>query len=196
MQRLFYIVIFLSLMTQAAGQYNFMRPGIFYMPPGAPGRVTTGMNSDDVSYNPGLNFSLETGINISSLSGFNSVTSYFSPELFVPVNSKFSFEVGGIFMSTSFNTSVEQFTDRMNDFIAFARGIYTVNEKLVVYGEFAKSVFTTLPQQNSDFESITMGMEYWVTPGFRIGASVTSTTGINPYYLNSRPPFGYSVFER
>lgn len=157
----------------------------------APGSLSSGMNRDDVSYNPGLRYSLQTGINYNVLSGFNSVTSFFSPELFIPVNAKFAFEVGGTFMTTSFNSSVEQFTGRMNNFIAFARGIYSVNENLIVYGEYARSMLHNFPQQNAGFESITMGMEYWVTPSFRIGASVTSTTGINPYYLNNLNPYGY-----
>lgn len=163
------------------------------MPVPAPGSLNSGMNRDDVSYNPGMRYSLQTGLNYNFLSGFNSVTSFFSPELFVPVNAKFAIEVGGIFMSTSFNNSVEQFTGRMNDFIAFARGIYSVNENFTVYGEYSRSMLNIIPEQGTHFESFTMGMEYWVTPGFRIGASVTSTTGINPYYLNNLNPYGYRI---
>ena len=163
------------------------------MPVPPPGSLGSGMNLDDVSYNPGLRYSLQTGLNFNFLSGFNSVTSFFSPEVFIPVNAKFAFEIGGTFMSTSFNNSVEQFTGRMNDFIAFARGIYSVNKKLIIYGEYARSMFINIPQQGTEFESITMGMEYWVTPAFRIGASVTSTTGINPYYLNNLNPYGYRI---
>lgn len=189
MQKIVAILLFAFILIPVSGQYRYHHPGIFYYP-----AINPGENSDETGIpaeSPWLRYSIETGMMFSSLSGYNSVLSFVSPKVFIPAGSKFVFEVGGTFVSSSFSGGADGFTGRSNDFIGYARGIFSLNERTTVYGEVAKSIYSTNPFGSTNpsalkgFESYTLGMEYFITPNFRIGASVTSVNGPDPRYLYS-----------
>jgi len=84
---------------------------------------------------------------------------------------------------------------RTSDFIMNVSGIYTVSEKMTVFGQYSKSLMNEGLFGKKGFESMTLGMEIMPLPGFRIGASVTTTTGLNPYYMYpGYMPYRYSPF--
>ncbi len=174
MKKVFIIFLFLLLLSSARAQYNYHHPSIFYYPP-----VGLGTDPDidvaaDGSYNPGLfSWYLNSGFSFMSLNGLNAMTSWISPKALLPVRSNLVMEVGATFMTTSFPGSGTEGANRYNDIIAYARGIYGVNEKLTIYGEAEKSIIAN-PQYGSGYQNITLGMEYFLTPHLRFGASITS----------------------
>ncbi len=182
-------LFFVLLSLGAIAQYNYFHPEIFYMPPFGPEKYYADKLDNGVSDNPGLQYRLQTGMQFNSLNGFNTVSSWFSPKVLLPVNSKFMVELGASFISTSFPGGGDTENQRINDLITYARGIYSVNESFTVYGQVAKSLLSKPGFENYDYESIMMGMEYFVTPNFRIGASISSYKGIDPFYMSS--PYNY-----
>lgn len=187
------IIISLFLIFSAIGlraQYNYSHPEIFQMLHLGPEKYYADKLDNGVSDNPGLQYRLQTGMHFSSLNGFNTASSWLSPKVLLPVNSKVMIEVGASFISTTFPGGEGSELQRINDLITYARGIYSVNENFTVYGQVAKSLLSKPGFENSDFESIMMGMEYFITPNLSIGASITSRRGIDPFYMDN--PFNYS----
>ena len=189
------VIFFLSVaIIPVRAQYIYHHPEIFIMPSIAPGIYDYGIDDDNVSDNPGLyGVYLQTGMSFSSLSGFNTITSWISPKAMIPVGSKLMLEIGGTFLSTSYPGTSDGVYNRYTDFIAFARGIYNVNEKLTVWGQYSRSLVNKGPLNRDGYESVTMGMEYFITPNMRFGASITSTNGINPFYLTNPYPYTYRL---
>ncbi|GEM_PF-1475026 len=189
LRKIFILLFFALLSTGLRAQYNYFHPEIFYMPLLGPEKYYADKLDNDVSDNPGLQYRLQSGMQFNSLNGFNTVSSWLSPKVLLPVNSKLMVEVGASFISSSFPGGEDTEYQRINDLITYARGIYSVNESFTVYGQVAKSILSKPGFENSDFESIMMGMEYFVTPNFRIGASITSQRGIDPFYMGN--PYNY-----
>ena len=183
------LIIFGALSVSA--QYDYRRPEIFYMPSPGPEKYYADKLDNGVSDNPGLQYRLQTGMHFSSISNFNVMTSWLSPKVLIPVNSKFMVEVGGMFSSSTLPGLGDHDSQHINSLITYARGIYSVNENFTIYGQVAKSLLKGQNSNINDFESITMGMEYYVTPNFRIGASITSQKGMDPFYLTSPYPYNY-----
>jgi len=117
-----------------------------------------------------------------SLSGFNTVNSWISPSVLLPVNSKFVINIEGTYIN-SYYPGYSDENGRISDFIMNVSGIYSINEKMTVFGQYAKSLMNEGMFGKKDFESMTLGMEFMPLPGFRIGASITTTNGLNPYYM-------------
>ena len=188
------VIIYLTLLMlfgmHAQGQSFYRHPEIFYYPSPGPEKYYADKLDNEVSDNPGLQYRMHTGMMFISLYGFNSITSYVSPKLLIPVGTRSVFEVGTTFLSTSFpgDGSIDR---RINSLVAYARGIYSVNEQMTVWGEVMKSINTGVFNESPNFESITMGMEYSITPNFRIGASITSQKGIDPFYPVAPYPGSY-----
>ena len=190
------LVIFLLTLavTGVSAQYIYHHPEIFIMPAIAPGINDSGIGDKSVSDNPELySFYLHSGMSFSSLSGFNTITSWISPKALIPVGSKLMLEVGGTFLSYSYPGTSDGAFNRYTDFIAYARGIYTMNEKLTVWGQYSRSLANKAFFNKDGYESVTMGMEYFITPNLRFGASVTSTNGLNPFYLTNPYPYTYRL---
>jgi len=181
--------IFILSGLSLSGQYNYTHPEIFYMPAPGPEKYYADKLDNGISDNPGLQYRLQTGMHFNSINDFNSISSWLSPKVLLPVNSKIMVEVGAIYISTSLPGGGDNENQRINDLITYARGIYSVNQNFTVYGQVAKSLMSKPGFENSDFESIMMGMEYFVTPNFRIGASITTRKGIDPFYMTS--PYQY-----
>jgi hypothetical protein len=187
------IIISLFLIFSALGlkaQYNYSHPEIFHTLPLGPEKYYADKLDNGKSDNPGLQYRLQTGMQFYSLNGFNTVSSWLSPKVLLPVNSKVMIEVGASFISSSFPGGEGSEMQRINDLITFARGIYSVNENFTVYGQVAKSILSKPGFENSDFESVMMGMEYYISPNFSIGASITSRRGMDPFYMGN--PYNYS----
>lgn len=186
MHRILAILFFSVLLLPANSQYRYHHPEIFYYP-----AISAGENIDgqeDQADSPWLKYSIDAGMYFSSLGGYNSMASYISPKVFIPAGSRFIIEVGGTFISGSMPGPSGERNGMSNDFIGYARGIFSVNERTTVYGEVARSLYSGSPLNSKGFESYTLGMEYFVTPNFRIGASVTSVNGTDPRHLYS--PWG------
>lgn len=165
------------------------------MPVPGPDRYYVNKLDNGVSDNPGLQYRLQAGMNFSAINSFNSLTSWVSPKLLLPIGSKLSVEVGALVSTTSMTGLGEDGEpQRINRLITYARGIYAVNQNLIVYGQFAKSLAANPISSDNDFESITMGMEYYITPNFSIGASVTSQKGFDPFYMGMPYRYGYSPY--
>ena len=192
MRRIILIVsLFIFSILGVVGQYNYMRPEIFYMPSPGPDKYYVDKLNNGVSDNPGLQYRLQTGMHFNTISGFNSLTSWVSPKVLLPVNSRIMIEAGFTYLSTSFPGSGDADNQRVNDLITYARGIYSVNTNFTIYGQVAKSLINTPGLVNTNFESVMVGMEYFVTPNFRIGASIRTQRGIDPFYLTSPYPYHY-----
>lgn len=158
------------------------------MPAPGPEKYYADKLENGISDNPGLQYRLQTGMQFNSINGFNSISSWLSPKVLLPVNSKIMVEVGATYISTSLPGNEDFENQRINDLITYARGIYSVNQNFTVYGQVAKSFMSKPGFENSDFQSIMMGMEYFITPNFRIGASITRQQGIDPFYMTSPYP--------
>ena len=183
MKRILIFIVLLTGFQFVSGQSVYNYPEIFYMPSIGPEKFYEDRLNNNISDNPGLQYRLQTGMLFNSLSGFNSFTSYISPKAMLPVGKNFAIELGTTFSTTSFYGDLAGESGRINSLIAYARGVFSVNPKLLVYGEVAKSMIINPSVKDHSFESITMGMEYMVTPNFRIGASVTSRNGFDPFYM-------------
>lgn len=192
MRKLLFILLILVFSVPVLNaQYNYNHPEIFYMPAPGPEKYYADKLDNGVSDNPGLQYRLQAGVNFNSLNGFNSIGTWVSPKVLLPINSKMVLEVGASFISTTFPGVENADNQRINDLITYARGIYSVNQNLTVYGQLAKSMMSKPGFENSDFQSIMMGMEYFVTPNFSIGASIRSQKGIDPFYMSSPYPYRY-----
>ena len=191
MHRIFAILFFVIQVFPAQSQYGYHHPEIFYYPPISAGDM---IDSDDgQAESPWLRYSIDAGVFFNSIGGYNSMASFISPKVFIPAGSRFVVEVGGTFISGNLPGQAGDNTGRSNDFIGYARGIFSVNERTTVYGEVARSLYSGNPLAGKGFESYTLGMEYFITPSLRIGASVTSVNGIDPRYRYSPwgSPYGY-----
>jgi hypothetical protein len=191
MHRIVAILFLLMLVIPANSQYRYHHPEIFYYP-----SIYTGERGDageDQAESPWLRYSIDAGMFFTSLSGYNTMASYISPKVFIPAGSRFMVEVGGTFITGNMPGPGGEGRGMSNDFIAYARGIFAVNERTTVYGEVAKSLYSGNLPGSKGFESYTLGMEYYITPSLRIGASVTSVNGIDPRYRYSPwgSPYGY-----
>lgn len=187
----------MMMLVPAMAQYGFRHPSIFYYPPMGLDNRYQDPASGQGSFNPGLfSYYLNTGMSFNSLNGFNSVSSWVSPKALLPITSRLSLEVGATFLTTSFTGGNDDPMTRYNDVVAFARGIYSVNPKLTLYGEVERSLMKSQPW-GRQYESMTFGMEYFITPNLRFGASFTSVTmpditGIHgPYPGAYRLPVGW-----
>ncbi len=197
MRKLLFIalIFFAGLIVNAQG--IFLNPGIFYMPAPGPEKyyATKGENntSDDHSW---ARYQIRAGLMINSLSGFNTFNSWISPSVLLPVNSKFVINIEGTYINSylpGYNEMDE--LSSTSDFIMNVSGIYSINEKMTVFGQYSKSLMNGGLFGEKGFESMTLGMEFMPLPGFRIGASVTTTTGLNPYYMYpGYMPYRYSPF--
>lgn len=185
MRRLVTIIFLALLLAPLYGQYRYNHPDIFYYPSIEPGteRVDNGYGEDS----PWLRYSLETGMSFTSVSGYNIMTSFISPKAFIPVGAKFIAEVGTTFISSRL-PGEDGSSGAVNSMLVYARGIFAVNERTTLYGEVARSLYTDNPLFKNGFERYTFGMDYFVTPHFRIGASITTVNGVDPRYLYS--PYG------
>jgi hypothetical protein len=185
MKRILTMVFLAAGLLSVSGQSFYNHPEIFYMPSIGPEKFYEDRLNNNVSDNPGLQYRLQTGMLFSSLSYFNSFTSFVSPGVILPVGKRFAIEVGTTFSTTSFygEGDADPEAGRINSLLAYARGVFSVNPKLLVYGEVAKSMIINPSTGYNGFESITMGMEYMLSPGFRIGASITSRNGFDPFYM-------------
>ncbi len=185
MRKLLFIlpVIFALLNIQAKGQD--INPGIFYMPaPGPEKYYAENKGDSDSNDHSWARYQIRTGVMFNSLSGFNSVNTWLSPSVLLPVNSKFAVRIEGTFIN-SFYPGLGEDNERSStsDFIMNISGIYSVNEKMNIFGNYSKSFVPGGIYGERGFESMTFGMEFMPLPNVRIGASVTSTNGINPYLM-------------
>lgn len=195
MRKLLILSILIIGFQYVSGQSFYTRPEIFYMPGLSPEKFYEDRLNNNISDNPGLQYRLQTGMLFSSLSGFNSFTSFVSPKVFLPIGSRFAVEVGTTFTSTSFPGQNSDTPDHINSLLTYARGVFSINENLTVYGEVAKSFKIGESLYDTNFESFTMGMEYWVTPNFRIGASFTQQNGFDPFNMASPYRYGYPGYR-
>jgi len=191
MRRITAILFFVLLVLPVKSQYRYHHPEIFYYPSISPGEYIG--SQGDQQESPWLRYSIDAGMFFNSLRGYNTMGTYISPKVFIPAGSRMVIEVGGTFISSRIPGQGGDGTVMSNDFIAYARGIFSVNERTTVYGEVARSLYSGSPFGGKGFESYTFGMEYFVTPNFRIGASVTSVSGNDPRYRYSPwgSPYGY-----
>jgi len=194
MKKALILLITLFISGTVVAQYNYFHPEIFYMPPPGPEKYYADKLNNGISDNPGLQYRLHAGMNFNAISGFSTLTSWVSPKLLLPIGSRLAVEFGAVMSTTSLYGESEGVPERMNRLITYARGIYAVNQNLTVYGQFAKSLYSNPVSDKSDFESITMGMEYYITPNFSIGASVTSQKGFDPFYIGTPYRYGYSPY--
>ncbi len=194
MKKALVIIFALFISGTIVAQYNYHHPEIFYMPSPGPEKYYADKLTNGFSDNPGLQYRLQTGMNFNAINGFNTLTSWVSPKLLLPLGSRFAVEVGAIMSTSSLYGEMDGAPERMNRLITYARGIYAVNQKLTVYGQFAKSLISSPTPNNNDFESITMGMEYYITPNFSIGASIRSQKGFDPFYMGMPYRYGYSPY--
>jgi hypothetical protein len=121
--------------------------------------------------------------------------------VFIPAGKRFTIEVGTTFISTRFpgdNIGVDGAAGLSNSLITHAAGIFSLNEKTTIYGEVVKSFTTNNPFSDRGFERYTFGMEYFITPNFRIGATITTINGNDPRYhyspFNSPLRYGNPLF--
>ncbi|MFO7755832.1 MAG: hypothetical protein R6V34_07610 [Bacteroidales bacterium] len=186
MRKLLFIALIIFTGMNLHAQYPFNNAGIFYMPAPGPEKYYADKNDDDGSdTHSWARYQLQTGVMFNSLNGFNSVSTWLSPSVLLPVNSKLAINVGGTYINSfnpgDLNESGE--SGRASDFIMNVSGIYSVNEKMTVYGQFSKSLMDEGLFGRDGFESMTLGMDYTPLPGVRIGASITTTNGLNPYMM-------------
>ncbi|MDT8400936.1 MAG: hypothetical protein RQ743_04510 [Bacteroidales bacterium] len=192
------LIFFMGLNLK--GQYPFINPGIFYMPAPGPEKYYADKydkaDSDDHSW---ARYQIRTGIMFNSLNGYNSFNSWISPSVLLPVNSRFAISIEGTYINSYFpGFTEENELGRTSDFIVSVSGIYSVNEKMTIFGQYSKSLMNEGMFGRDGFQSMTLGMEFMPLPNFRIGASITSTNGFNPYYIHPAytpySPYPYRPF--
>jgi len=196
MRKLLFIALIIFAWININAQNLFINPGIFYMPAPGPEKYYADKNennlSDDHSW---ARYQLRTGIMFNSLNGFNTFNSWISPSVLLPVNSKFAINIEGTYINSFYPGYNNNEMGTTSDFIMNVSGIYSINEKMTVFGQYAKSLMNEGMFGKKGFESMTLGMEFMPLPGFRIGASVTTTNGLNPYYMYpGYMPYRYSPF--
>lgn len=193
MRKLSLIILFILSCISISAQYTFNNPAIFYMP--APGPEKYFADKADMNGsedNTRIALQIRSGLMFNSLNGFNSTTSWLSSTALIPVNSKFVIEVGGTFLNSFVPGDVQSISGK-SDFIMDIKGLYSVNEKLMLYGRYQRSLLKNGLYGKDGFESMTFGMDYNLAPGMSIGASLTTIKGINPYYPNRHQPYGYRL---
>lgn len=198
MRKLLFIALIIFTGMNLHAQYPFNNAGIFYMPAPGPEKYYADKD-DDNSYDAHswARYQLQTGVMFNSLNGFNSANTWMSPSVLLPVNSKLAINIGGTYIN-SFNPGyIDESGEagRVSDFIMNVSGIYSVNEKMTVYGQYSRSLMDKGLFGREGFESVTLGMDYTPLPGVRIGASITTTNGFNPYYMQQGyMPYRYRSF--
>ncbi|HCC72109.1 MAG TPA: hypothetical protein DEQ09_13300 [Bacteroidales bacterium] len=186
MRKMLFISFALLLGLNINAQNPFINPGIFYMPAPGPEKYYDDKNdnggSDDHSW---AKYQINTGIMFNSLNGYNTFSSWISPSVLLPVNSKFAINIEATYLNTYYPGFDDGQAGRKSDFIMNVSGIYSVNEKMTVFGNYSKSLMDQGIFGEKGYQSMTLGMEFRPLPHVRIGASVTTTNGLNPYYMNS-----------
>jgi len=182
MRKVLFISIILLLGLNIQGQNPFINPAIFYMPAPGPEKYYADKNENDGSDNHSwARYQIRTGIMFNSLNGYNSFNSWISPSVLLPVNSKLAISIEGTYINSFYPGNNEM--GRTSDFIMSVSGIYSINERMTVFGQYSKSLMNEGIFGRDGFESMTLGMEFMPLPGFRIGASITTTNGYTPYYM-------------
>jgi hypothetical protein len=196
MRKLLFIVLILFAGLNINAQNVFINPGIFYMPAPGPEKYYNDKDVNNSDNHSWARYQIRTGIMFNSLSGFNTTNTWVSPSVFLPINSKFAINIEGTYINSfypGFNDTDEM--GRTSDFIMNVSALYSLNEKITVYGQYSRSLMNEGMFGRDGFESMTLGMEFMPLPGFRIGASVTTTNGLNPYYMYpGYMPYRYSPF--
>lgn len=204
MYRWIKIVLLLIMITPAlSAQYRYHHPDIFIYPPANwQGEAEI---EDDITPSPWLRYSIDVGTWFSSFNGYNSFSTYLSPRVFIPAGSRMMIETGMTFVTGSMPSYGEGDVSRYSDMIGYIRGIFAVGEKTTVYGEVTGSLTGTNPlagsgptqsfMQGGSFRSYTIGVDHFITPNLRVGASVTSTQGYDPRYPFRTNPGYYSPYR-
>lgn len=186
MRKLLIISCILFLGINLSAQNPYINPGIFYMPAPGPEKYFADNNGstrdEDHSW---AQYQVNTGVMFNSLNGFNSAHTWLSPSVLLPVGSKFAVSIGGTYVNSYYPGFNDGESGSTSDFIMNVSGIYSLNEKMTVFGSYSKSLMNNGMFGEKGFESMTLGMEFRPLPNVRIGASVTTTNGMNPYYMNS-----------
>ncbi|MFO7853038.1 MAG: hypothetical protein ACQERS_01815 [Bacteroidota bacterium] len=177
---LLYIVFILCAGSNLNAQ--FINPSIFYMPAPGPEKYYADLNNDSKDHS-WARYQIRTGLMFNSLNGYNSFNSWISPSVLLPVNSKFAINIEGTFINSYYPGFNDMEAGNTSDFIMNVSGIYSLNKKMTVFGQYSKSLMNEGIFGRKGYESITLGMEFMPLPNFRIGASVTTTNGLNPYYM-------------
>ena len=196
MRKLVFISLILFAGLNLNAQNPFINPAIFYMPAPGPEKYYADKSENDISDNHSwARYQIRTGVMFNSLSGFNTVNSWISPSVLLPVNSKFVINIEGTYINSYYPGYNNDEMGTISDFIMNVSGIYSINEKVTVFGQYSKSLMNQGMFGKKGFESMTLGMEFMPLPGFRIGASVTTTNGLNPYYMYpGYMPYRHSPF--
>ena len=187
-----------------SAQYRYHHPDIFIYPP-VNWEQRDADTHDDITPSPWIRYSIDVGSWFSSLNGYNSFATYLSPRIFIPAGSRMMIETGMTFTTGWLPSGMEGETSRHSDMIGYVRGIFAVGEKTTIYGEVAGSLTGRNPLAGSgqtqsvmsggNFRSYTIGVEHFITPNLRIGASVTSTEGYDPRYPFQAYPGRYSPYR-
>lgn len=188
------ILVFLVMITGVLqAQYRYHHPDIFIYPPV---NFASASNDSEQSIeavpSPWLRYSVDAGSWFRSMNGYNSFATFLSPRIFIPAGSRMMIETGLTFVSAWMPGGAGGAASRYSDMIGYARGIFATGEKTTIYGEVAGSLTGTNPlygagesqalMPGGNFRSYTIGVEHFITPGLRIGASITSTQGYDPRY--------------
>lgn len=185
MRKIIFILLVLVTGLNIKGQHPFNNPGIFYMPAPGPEKYFAEKNENaSAEENSWVRYQIRSGMMFNSLNGFNTVNTWISPSVLLPVNSRFAISIEGTYINSYSPGFIDNESGRTSDFLMNISGIYSVNEKMTVFGQYSRSLMNQGIYGRDGFESMTIGMEYMPLPGFRIGASITSTNGLNPYYMN------------
>jgi hypothetical protein len=187
------VVLFIMISPALSAQYRYHHPDIFIYPPVNYTAVSDDSEqSSEAVPSPWLRYSVDAGSWFSSMNGYNSFGTFLSPRMFIPAGSRMMIETGLTFVSAWMPSGGEGGASRYSDMIGYARGIFATGEKTTIYGEVAGSLTGTNPLSGAgesqilipggNFRSYTIGVEHFITPNLRIGASVTSTQGYDPRY--------------
>jgi len=186
MKKLVYIMIILLSGLNINAQNPFINPSIFYMPAPGPEKYYADKNDNgDADDHSWARYQINSGIIFNSLNGYNSINTYISPSVLLPVNSKFAISIEGTYINNYTPGFGEGDLSGTSDFIMNVSGIYSVNEKTTVYGNYSRSLLKPGLFGEDGFESMTLGLEFRPSPSVRIGASVTTSSGLNPYYMRT-----------
>jgi hypothetical protein len=193
LRRIIIFVFLVMITTLLHGQYRYHHPDIFIYPSvnhsAAPNDAE---QRSDPFPSPWLRYSVDAGSWFRSMNGYNSFGTYLSPRMFIPAGSRMMIETGLTFVSAWMPAEGEGGTSRYSGLIGYARGIFAAGDKTTIYGEVAGSLTGIDPLSGTgesqpllpggNFRSYTIGVEHFITPNLRVGASVTSTQGYDPRY--------------
>jgi len=171
------------------------------------GKVT--LQTEQQGFKPNVRVSLGTSFS-SFGAGFNSFGTYVAPEISIPINNKFSVEVGMGYSSLFYSTPGETMFSGNNAQYGsiYVSGTYYVNEKLTIRGTGYKT-FLLNPENfngeaNNSFydysnQGVRLDMDYKVTDKFRIGLSIEyreqNYPSFYPYEPNGINGFGGLPFN-